>query len=129
MSKSREKIVQFNEILDSFLIQVSPLIGTSYHYNFQNIVKANSLLPIEQFLIYAIPLRDKILTRDETYFTDNDNHADKIGDCEETLSEIIKLQGVYSHLDETSKANIWDILQAMLILGEEFIIINKNNYI
>lgn len=125
---SKEKIMQFNEILDSFLIQISPLVGTSYHYHFQQIIKVNSLLPVEQFLVYALPMRDKILNRDESYFTNNDNHKESIGDSEATLNEIIRLQGIYSQLDTTSKSNVWDIFQALLILGEEYLVINKNKY-
>jgi len=124
---SKEKIMQFNEILGSFLIQISPLVGTSYHYNFQRIIKVNFGLPIEQFLIYALPLRDKILSRDESYFNNNENHKDTIGDKVE-LNEIIRLQGIYSQFDSTSKANVWDILQALLILGEEYLVMNKNKY-
>lgn len=126
---SREKIKQFNEILDSFLIQISSLVGTSYHYHFQQIIKINSILPLEQFLVYALPMRDKILNRDETYFTNKDNHKDKIGDSEDTLNEIIRLQGIYSQLDTTSKSNLWDILQALLILGEEYLVMNKQKYL
>jgi hypothetical protein len=126
---SKEKIKQFNEILDSFLIQISSLVGTSYHYQFQQIIKINSILPLEQFLVYALPMRDKILKRDETYFTNNENHKDKIGENEDALNEIIRLQGIYSRLDETSKANLWDILQALLILGEEYLVMNKQKYV
>lgn len=126
---SREKIKQFNEILDSFLIQISSLVGTTYHYHFQQIIKVNSILPVEQFLVYALPMRDKILNRDETYFTNNDNHKDKIGDSEATLNEIIRLQGIYGQLDTKSKSNLWDILQALLILGEEYLVMNKEKYL
>jgi hypothetical protein len=126
---SKEKITQFNEILDSFLIQISPLVGTTYHYHFQQIIKVNSLLPVEQFLVYALPMRDKILNRDESYFNNNDNHKDKIGDSETTLNEIIRLQGIYSQLDSASRSNVWDILQALLILGEEYLVMNKSKYL
>lgn len=126
-----EKIKQFNEILSSFLIQISPLVGSTYHQQFQTIVKYNSLLPIEQFLVHALPVRDKILTRDESYFNDNTNHLEKIGDNEYVLNEILRLQNIYSQIDEESRSNVWDIFQAMLILGEEYINIklkNKNLY-
>ena len=116
-----EKIKQFNEILSSFLVQISPLVGTTYFSQFQMIIKYNSVLPIEQFLVYALPLRDKILTRDESYFNNNTNHKDTIGNNESTLNEILRLQNIYSQLDETSRSNVWDIFQAMLILGEEYI--------
>jgi hypothetical protein len=66
-------VKQFNEILGSFLIQVSPLVGTTYNNRFEIIIKLNNKLPMEQFLIYALPLREKILNRDETYFSDENN--------------------------------------------------------
>ena len=124
-----EKIKQFNEILSSFLIQVSPLVGTTYHRQFQEIVKYNSLLPLEQFLVHALPVRDKIISRDETYFSNTTNHKDQIGNDENILNEILRLQDIYVQLDETSKSNVWDIFQAMLILGEEYIKINKQKYL
>lgn len=116
-----EKIKQFNEILSSFLIQISPLVGSTYYQQFEKIIKYNSLLPIEQFLVHALPVRDKILSRDESYFNNNSNHVDKIGGNEWVLDEILRLQNIYSQLDETSRSNVWDIFQAMLILGEEYI--------
>ncbi len=116
-----EKIKQFNEILSSFLIQISPLVGSTYYQQFEMIVKYNSILPIEQFLVHALPVRDKILSRDESYFTTNSNHVDKIGGNEWVLDEILRLQNIYNQLDETSRSNVWDIFQAMLILGEEYI--------
>ena len=126
-----DKIKQFNEILSSFLIQISPLVGSTYHQQFQTIVKYNSILPIEQFLVHALPVRDKILTRDESYFNDTSNHLEKIGDNEYVLNEILRLQNIYGQIDEESRSNVWDIFQAMLILGEEYINIkvkNKNLY-
>lgn len=125
---SKEIIKQFNEILDSFLIQISSLVGTTYHYQFQKIIQVNSLLPIEQFLVYALPMRDKIINRDETYFNNNDNHKDNI-DSKITLNEIIRLQGIYSKIDSISKSNLWDIMQALLFLGEEYLANNKEKYL
>ncbi len=122
-----EKIKQFNEILSSFLIQVSPLVGSTYNQQFETIVKYNSLLPIEQFLVHALPVREKILSRDESYFNDNSNHLEKIGDNSYVLNEILRLQNIYGQLDETSRSNVWDIFQAMLILGEEYVSIKYTN--
>jgi hypothetical protein len=118
-----EKIKNFNDILSSFLIQISPLVGSTYHNQFETIIKYNSILPIEQFLVHALPVREKILNRDESYFNDNTNHINKIGDDKNILNEILRLQKIYNQLDETSRSNVWDIFQAMLILGEEYITI------
>ncbi len=125
---SSEIIKTFNEILGSFLMQITPLVGSTYQYHFQQIIKINSLMPIEQFLVYALPLRDKILNRDESYFSNNDNHIDKIGDNENALNEILRLQNIYSKLDETSRSNVWDIFQAMLVLGEDYIRANAKKF-
>lgn len=123
---SREKIIQFNEILSSFLVQISPLVGSSYHNSFEQIVKYNSILPIEQYLVYALPLRDKILNRDESYFSDNNHQETHEIKDDNILNEILRLQNIYSKLDDVSKANVWDMFQAMLILGEEYIRMKLN---
>lgn len=126
---SSEKIKQFNDILDSFLIQISPLVGTSYHFHFQQLVKVNSLLALEQFLVHALPMRDKILNRDESYFTNNDNYKGQFGGNASVLDEIIRLQGIYTKLDDKSKDNVWDIFQALLVLSEEYLVMNKSKYV
>jgi hypothetical protein len=113
-------IVQFNEILSSFLIQIVPIVGSTYYNNIQKIVKYNAALPIENFLYYAIEYRDKILARDESYLTDDKVIVSEVERVEK-LDEIFKLKNIYIYLDQTSKDNVWDILQALLILGEDYI--------
>jgi hypothetical protein len=118
---SKEIVKNFNLILKSFLSQISPLVGYFYIRKFELIIKFNSTLPIEKFLVHALPLRDKIINRDESYFADNSNHEDKVGDDDFIISEILRLQNIYLKLDQTSRSNLWDIFQAMLILGEDYI--------
>lgn len=113
-------IKEFNEILCSFLIQVVPIVGSTYHNNLQTVIKINSGLPIENFLFYAIECRDKIKNRDESYFLDQTVIHNNI-DREDRLDEIFKLQNIYNVLDTQSKDNVWDIFQALLILGEDYI--------
>ena len=134
-----EQITDFNNILSSFLVQISGSIGTTYSSHFEKITSYNATLPIEQFLIYALPYRDHILNRDELYFdqksnTDNDDivatvtsqineHGDVINltsNNMNVLDEILRLKTIYYSLDEQSKHNLWDILQAMLHLSEEY---------
>jgi hypothetical protein len=126
---SSEKIKSFNEILCSFLIQIAPLVGSTYHSRIQVIIKCNSSLPIEQFLVHALPLRDKILNRDESYFIDKTiSYVEEGNNKKSKLDEILRLQNIYFKLDEKSKSNVWDIFQAMLVLGEEYVSINQNKY-
>lgn len=128
MSESSEKIKQFNGILGDFIKDIIPLVGSSYYHYFENLIKYNAQLPMELFLAYALPLRDKIINRDETYFENNDNHTSMIGDREYVMCEILRLQNIYRKLDEESRSNVWDYFQAMLILGEEYIRLNYNKY-
>ena len=115
-------IIQFNEIISSFLIQIIPIVGSTFYNNIQTVIKYNSALPIENFLYYAIECRDKIMNRDESYFCDETViTSNKNFVRNDALDEIFKLQNIYSVLDDTSKDNVWDIFQALLILGEDYI--------
>jgi len=128
MSKA-EKIKTFNDLVESFLKQVSPIIGTSYHHYFTKLIKFNAVMPIQNFIYYAIPLQDKIMSRDESYFTNVDNHteeAKKVTNAtSDPLDEIIRLKGIFEKLSEESKDNVWDMTQAMLILATEYLELKK----
>ena len=63
-----EKIKSFNEILETFLQQLSPIVGTTYHYYFKQLIKVNSTMPIKTFLVEVSPYKEKIFNKDESYF-------------------------------------------------------------
>lgn len=116
-----EKIKSFNEILETFLQQLSPIIGTTYHFYFQKLVKANAVMPIQQFLIEVIPFKDKIMSKDESYFLDIETNAeDKIQGDEQVLTEILRLKDIYSGLDNQSRQEVWNYFQALIVLSEEY---------
>ena len=117
---SVEIVKQFNEILGSFLQQLTTSIGCKYHDKFKMAIRFNSIIAIEKFLVHALPLRDKILKRDETYFTTTD-YSSIVDNDNDTMNEILNLKDVYSNFDKKSKSNVWDIFQAMLLLGEDYI--------
>ena len=112
---------QFNNILLILIKQLSPYIGTSYGSKFEILISTNDILPIEQFLVHALPIREYIENKDVAYFNNNNfiNSTDNI------LCEILKLKNIYQQIDDESKNNIWEYLQAMLILGDDYIILNK----
>lgn len=122
-----EKIRTFNDLVESFLKQISPIIGTSYHHYFTKLIKFNAVMPIQNFIYYAIPMKDKILNRDETYFTNPDNHVDKVKESKQdnALDEIIRLKGIWEKLSDESKDNVWDMTQAMLIIAMEYLELKK----
>ena len=121
-----EKIKEFNNVVSSLINQLSDNIGIAYIKKFDDIIKYNSLLPIEQFLIHALPIRDKIINRDVSYFSNETNFSDITNDDKDIIDEILNLKNIYYKLDENSKSNIWDFFQAMLILAEEYLKIKIN---
>lgn len=120
MTKS-EKVKEFNQILETFLQQLSPIIGTSYHYYFQQLIKVNAIEPIKTFHVEVLPYKQRIFNKDESYFYNlEENEKEKIGNDEETLSEILRLKDIYGKLDEKSKNEVWSYFQALIQLTEEY---------
>lgn len=129
MESRSEKIKAFNSILESFLAQVSPLIGTTYHYYFKKLISVNAPLPIKYAATHLVVFRDQILSKDEAYFeSKDDNLTSKFSEVtgnsnispDEALGEIMRLKDVYYQLDTKSRDNVWDILQALLQLAMEY---------
>jgi hypothetical protein len=125
---SSEKLKNLIKSSDLFLVQVAPLVGSSYNVYFEQLIKYNSHQPIEYFLVYVLPLREQILKRDEKFFYDEDRSEKNFGDDKNKMEEIFKLRNIYSNLDSESKNNVWEIFQCLLILGEEYIKLNKHKY-
>ena len=114
MSKT-DKIKEFNSILESFLSQLSPIVGTSYHLYFKRLIKVNSVLPIKE-----LPYKQKIMEKDESYFYNTDNHEEKIRNDRDTINEILRLKEIYNKLDKDSINEVWQYFQALVILSEEY---------
>ena len=137
-----ETIKEFNNILGDFLQQISPLLGTtSYHSYYNKIIRANAILPIQYFNYYVHhsekPLSTYIKNRDEEYFKNVENHVDKLKevetyenrgfkDTDSALMEIVRLNGIYEQLNKDSRDNVWDILQVLLFLSEQYISLKTN---
>jgi hypothetical protein len=123
-----EIIKSFNSIVESFLLQTSDIVGTTYLTYFKKVIKVNALIAIENSILYLLPFRVKIFSKDETYFINEDNYIEKINETEVTkkfspdkiISEIFRLKDIYSELNEDSKENVWSILQALVQLTIEY---------
>ena len=63
-----EIIKQFNNIVESFLGQLSPLIGNNYLFYFKKFIKINSILPIKNFIYYTNQIKIKILKEMKVIF-------------------------------------------------------------
>lgn len=118
--QKKSKVILFNEILNSLLVQLAPRIGSTYHVNFGMLIKANITLPIKSFLQYALPHKDMILNKNDSFFY-GDNLPSNLLDVNESfMKEIIQLKNIYGKLDSVSKENMWDIFQSLLILSIEY---------
>lgn len=125
---STEIIKSFNSIIESFLLQTSELVGTTYYTYFKKVIKVNALIAIENAIIYLLPYKEKIFLKDETYFTNESNYIDKVNvssianrfSNDKVLSEIFRLKDIYYKLNEESKENVWAILQALVQLTLEY---------
>ncbi len=115
-----EKIKEFNLIVSSLLSQLIPLIGSTYNHYFNKLIKVNAVLPIENFYKYGYKYKEKIMEKDISYFSNSENHKDVLDDDNYRLNEILRLRGIYDKLDKNSVDNIWSILQALIILTEEY---------
>ena len=116
-----EKIKSFNEILETFLQQLSPIVGTTYHFYFKQLIKVNSTMPIKAFLVEVTPYREKIFNKDESYFMDIEENAadDRVND-DEVLTEILRLKDIYSKLDDKSRSEVWNYFQALIVISDEY---------
>jgi hypothetical protein len=129
METRSDKIKNFNLILESFLSQTSPIVGTTYHFYFKKLITANAPLPIKYATEHMLLFKDQIMSKDEAYFHSNDNDLNsKFNEVTELsklptdkiLSEIMRLKDIYYQLDKDSRENVWSILQALLQLTIEY---------
>jgi hypothetical protein len=113
------------DFLESFLLQTSQLYGTTYYAKFKQLIKVNSIMPIQHAVSHLLPFTDKILSKDETYFINETNYIENFNNInlENTtvLEEILKLKDIYHQLDTESKENVWSILQALLQLSIDYL--------
>jgi hypothetical protein len=131
-----EKIKAFNSIIESFLLQTSELVGTTYLTYFKKVTKVNSLIAIENGIRFMLPHKNKIFNKDESYFSDdtllvthlNNAPVSKKYSTDEILKEIFRLKDIYYKLDEKSKENVWNILQALTQLMIEYCQIKNISY-
>ena len=121
-----DKIKIFNFIIEDFLKQTSPIVGTSYYHYFTKLIKVNSTLPMQYATSHLLKFKDKILNKDTSYFNDSNAYSEELTDLKnnynenDIMYEILRLKEIYYKLNTTSQENVWDILQALLQLTIEY---------
>lgn len=112
-------VKDFNQLLEVLIQQVAPMTGKNYHFLFKNLIKMNAMLPIQTFNEYAFEWKQQIEKRDDSFFL-NDSVISGTTDNQEVITEIFQLREVWTSLDDNSKNNLWEIVQALLMLGEHY---------
>lgn len=130
MESKADKIKAFNSILESFLAQTTPLVGTTYHFYFKQLIKANAPFPIKCAAEHMIMFKKQIMEKDESYLngtTDNTvtNKFNEVTEltqlpADQVIGELLRLKDIYYQLDVDSRENVWAILQALLQLSIEY---------
>ena len=120
----KQIILNFNEIILDLLKQTIDILGNSYLFYYKKMIKIDSLKPINTFIKYGLPYKHLVTSRDPTYFYDEKNIINNMEDDDERdyyFTEIVKLKSIYINVDDTSKKNLWEILDALILLSEKFI--------
>lgn len=125
---SKEIIKKFNDISMKLLTDMSSIIGSSYKTKYRMMSKANSTFFIKKFNLTVVKFKNYIKKRDSKYFEDKNiiiNELELGGyndvDKQFYLDEYQYLSNIYHNIDDNSKENFWDILNALVYLCEKYI--------
>ena len=113
-------IKEFNTIAEDLLRQTTCFLGTTYLSKFKTVIIFNSSVPINKYISGFLPYKTYIMNKDTEFFMNTDVSNNKY------YNDMIDLKGIFSTIDDESKDNIWEILQALLILAETYYN-NRNN--
>ena len=116
-----DKCDEFNNVLSVLMTQIKDHVNSAHVAMLKSYMYISPTGPIETFLVTALPLRNKIYSRDESYFNDESNYNDEVLSDKNVMEEFMRLKNIYFSLDQLSKTSLWDILTALLILGEEYV--------
>lgn len=125
---SKEIIKKFNDISMKLLTDMSSIIGSSYKTKYKIMSKVNSTFFIKKFNLTVVKFKNFIKKRDSEYFNDKSLIINELelGDYNDEdkqyyLDEYEYLSNIYHTIDENSKENFWDILNALVYLCEKYI--------
>ena len=115
MSK-KEQVLMFNNIFENLLEQLAPYIGSNYSFQFKQLTRFNQIMPIQKFSENCLQYKIQIFDKNPQYFLEKDYSQD----TNDYLNEIMNLKNIYTKLDSISRDNLWEILQALTLLSEQY---------
>ena len=110
-------IQQFNTIVEDLLVQTTNLVGTKYLFNYRMMVRMNVIAPIERFTTSMLYYKDEINNKNINFFINKDIDCSKYNTINN--NDIFDLKNIFLNIDKESQENIWQILQALIILSEK----------
>lgn len=117
-------IKDFNTLFSSVLQQMSFMIGNKYYLLYSNIIKFNASIGIENFYYYSKPHGDQILSKNEHFFLDEENLSDLTQGEHQNNSDLMAIIGelkhVWTKLDDSSKENLWALIQGLYQLSQQY---------
>lgn len=120
MTEKENKIKDFNDVLLGFLKELTPLMGDICLKRFKLVTALSKKQPIKSFIQYVVPLQEKIINQDDTYFTDYIQSDD-----DNEISRFLHLNGLYSTLNQQSKDTVWQYLRLLLAITIEYLQLKK----
>ena len=131
--KLSEIVNKFNDYIEEMLGQLSSCVDDEdvriYKGMFKKLRIVNSTKGIEQFIIYALPHKDKIVSQDESFFLNHDE-ASLINDSrEESIMQTLKFKELWGTLSDNSKENLFKFFQVLIYYAEEYFKIKYNKMI
>jgi hypothetical protein len=118
----KEEIVEkFNTILYDTTVELQHHIGVHYVMILKGIQFMFPRFGLEVFQEKMMKYKEHILTRNEEYFLNEVDVVEEVGDkYRQYLGDILNFKKIFPNLDNDSKENLWDILQALMILCEKY---------
>ena len=110
-------VKQFNLIVEDLLEQTTSMLGTKYLFNFKTLLHYNYFLPIDKFTNTMLPYKQYIMAKNTSFFMNKDINNFEYSNINN--NDIIDLKKIFINIDNESKDNIWESLQALILLCEE----------
>jgi hypothetical protein len=108
---------QFNDMAETFLSKMEKTFPNEskiriYKQQFALVQMMNSKKPVEMFMENMLPFGEKILSRDEMFFK-----QDEFVNNAESISGKMGLITYWDTMSDTTKKSIWEYIQGLYILG------------
>jgi hypothetical protein len=111
---------QLSDLLMQFISITNDIDLIAYKSLYDELLKMNFLIPIQNFKKFVIPFKDQIINEDAKYFLENESYLQGVKK-EESLLKALKLKDLYKKLNDTGRKNLWDYLKILCYYADEYV--------